>query len=58
MTTKKPIDKIKDFFTVRNTLIVIICILSLILIIQNVHRSGGHKSYRNSASSITTSRGV
>ncbi|MFA6255778.1 MAG: hypothetical protein WC606_01220 [Candidatus Absconditabacterales bacterium] len=52
------IDKAKDFFTVRNSLIVVICILSLILIIQNVHRYGGRKPSHNFGGSMTNSRGI
>ncbi len=39
--------KVKDFFTVKNSLIVIICILSLMLIFQNVHIFWWHRSSHN-----------
>lgn len=56
MTSKTLMDKVKDFFTVRNSLIVVICILSLILIVQNISRYGWHRPSRNFGWSVTNSR--
>jgi hypothetical protein len=37
---EKFIHKVKKFFTVKNTLMVIIGALVLVIIVQNVHRAG------------------
>ena len=55
---EKLLHQAKHFFTVRNSLIVVICILSLILIVQNVQRLSWHRPSHNFGWSVTNARGA